>query len=358
MEQFGTAAALAARAPAFSTASTHRVTITDIDRRRELAVSPHGAEAEARIRAYARGIGLLDHLGERRFDAFNSIARYVYSYAQPDRLVACARWLSVLFFIDDQFDENRELGRNEGQVFALIDGFLELLRDGTPLDDQPLLTRLTLDARADFERLASPEWFTHFCRSTEDYLVRGVSHAVRSWRHHEPPSVAGYMATRDSDSGMYTCIDLVEVAAGIDLPQRIRDDKRVRAMRRLCARHVAFANDVVSYDKEVRCHDNPANLLHLIHREVHSLDEAARQVVALINGDMDAFERLASDLPDWGQEQRAAVDAYVEGMHRWMRGNLDWSLASLRYCTPSNPFHELRAGYERAVAALAEAEAT
>ena len=330
--------------------TARHTSVKDIVLARDREVSPFGPHAESWARRYAREAGILDHIDERRFDAYNSIARYVYSYASLDRLIAASSWLGFLFFIDDQFDENRELGRDKARVRRLIVALLELLESGTPIADQPVLTRITIDLRESFARLASPAWFEQLCGSTEDYLLRGVADGVRAWRQRTHRTVDSYMSTRDSDSGMYTCIDIIELAAGIDLPQHVRDDKRIQRLRRLCARHVAFTNDMMSYDKEMRCHSNPSNLLHLLMtRDGLSFEQAAVETVAVINRDMQEFQRIESDLPDMG-EARDDVIAYVNGMHRWMRGNIDWSLASLRYCTPANPFPELRAGYERAVA--------
>src|SRR5262249_43317082 len=156
-----------------------RTSIKDIVTTRDFEVSPHGAHAEAWTRRYARDVGILNHIDDRRFEAYNSIARYVYSYASLDRLVASSLWLGFLFFIDDQFDENHKLGRDKPRVRRLIISLLEALESGVPIPDQPVLTRLTLDLRESFDRLASAAWFDQLCTSTEDYLLRGVNDGMR-----------------------------------------------------------------------------------------------------------------------------------------------------------------------------------
>jgi hypothetical protein len=36
------------------------------------------------------------------------------------------------------------------------------------------------------------------------------------------------------------------------------------------------------------------------------------------------------------------LEEYLDGMEHWMRGNIEWSLASGRYKAPDSPFEELR----------------
>lgn len=324
--------------------ASRRISVKDIDVVRDFAVSPYGSQAEEWMSRYAREVGVIDQIGQRRFDAYNGIAKYVYSYASLDRLVASSSWLNFLFLIDDQFDENPELGRDRARVRRLIVAILDLLEDGTPIPDHPVLTRVTHDLRDSFARLASPTWMEQLFASTEDYLLRGVANGMRAWRwrrgnHH---SLDSYMSMRDMDSGVYTCIDVVELAAGVDLPQPLRDDKRIQALRQLCARHVAFVNDIMSYDKEIRAHDNPPNLLHLLMTSEHlSFNEAAAQAVDIVNRDLQDFLRIETALSGWGTH-KDVLDPYINGMHQWMRGNIDWSLKSQRYSTPNNPLPELR----------------
>jgi hypothetical protein len=320
-----------------------RVAIADIYLPRAARRNPCGAYVELLARANAERAGLFVDHDVRRFDAGGSLAPYVFPTASASRLLACCQWINTLFYLDDQFDENAEFVHDLGRVRATMEAYLDLLRDGTPMAEFPAFSRLALDLRGRLLHLGSERWFASLRRSTEQYLLEGALPAARAWGSHQRLDLDAYLSSRDFDSGAYTGIDMIEIAAAIDLPDHVRSSDEIVALRRLCARHLALVNDVMSYDKEVPQHDNPSNILCIFMEEYGlSFRDAAAETIGLINMDMRCFLDLEANLSDQGPAVMPMVRAYVEGMHSWMRGNVDWSLSTRRYATRDNPFQELR----------------
>jgi 5-epi-alpha-selinene synthase len=113
-------------------------------------------------------------------------------------------------------------------------------------------------------------------------------------------------------------------------------------MKQLTVRHTAYVNDLFSYQKEVLWNGTPCNLVRvLMHNESLSFDEAVGEIVAMVNGHVQRFIELERSLPSFEPTIADEVDAYLTGMRDWMRGNVEFSLASGRYRAPDSPFLEL-----------------
>jgi hypothetical protein len=93
----------------------------------------------------------------------------------------------------------------------------------------------------------------------------------------------------------------------------------------------AWHNDVFSLDKEL-AYGDVHNLVLVIAREpAVSLPEARALAVARCNAEVDALQVTARRLPSFGEAADPIVADFVMGMGALMRGNLDWSLETLRY---------------------------
>jgi len=308
--------------------------------------NPHARLAERAIKDVAWSLGLVHDGNENYFDAFNQASSFTYPGASVERLMACVQWCDWLFLFDDQYDLDRNFARREARLDRIAEDYLALL-GGAPLGERTdALALFTRDLSLRLSALASPAWRSRFVRSVEDYLSKGVLRTARNFAAGQVPDLATYMRDRQFDSAVLTTLDMIEVAAEIDLPAAIVEYPTIQRMRHVCARIVAFVNDIVSYQKEVLKHENPNNLLHvLMVNEGCTLERALSRTVEIVNECVEEFDELRLDLPVWTPRVRDAVDQYVEGMEHWMRGNLDWSLQTSRYCSRQSPFKELR-GYQ------------
>jgi Terpene synthase family 2, C-terminal metal binding len=111
-----------------------------------------------------------------------------------------------------------------------------------------------------------------------------VLSANAHWSYRVVPALDHYLLQREYDSAVHTCIDLVELAGGFFIPDHVHAAEPLPTMRRLCARALAYPNDLMSYEKEVLRHGNPNNLVHvLMTSRSLPFDGAVHDAVALIN---------------------------------------------------------------------------
>jgi hypothetical protein len=308
----------------------------------------HARSIERATRARVLGVNLLPRVPSvlRRFDAsqFGLLAAYAYPKATRERLELCNDWHVWLFLFDDEADECVEVGQRPAYLQEYMEACLEVLRGGALRPRARPLERFTHDIRRRMERLASASWLARFAEDVESYLFQGTLEASRHWTAGTVPDFDSYLTQRAEDSGMYTCVDLVEFAQeGRELPRDVLATAELRRMRELCTRVVALSNDVFSYEKEVLWSRNPNNLVHVL--QVHQglgLEASVAEAIQVVNADVACFQVCEERLLESGLLNDARVAFYVEGMKAWMRGNVCWSLLTGRYCSPTSPFPELR----------------
>ena len=271
--------------------------ISDIHIPKNYLPNPNGLVAEKINKEFASSIGLFKLIDEKKFYAASSIGKYAYPYASLDGLVACCQLVEWLFYIDDQFDENEELAADRDSVVNLIEKYIALFRTGTEGTTSDPITKLSSSLREKLLKLGTEEWFERICISTENYFRIGVLGAVDVWRNNQPYTLETYMPNREHDAGVYTCIDMIEIVSGLNLTIDMINDERVQQLRKLTARHVAFSNDLYSYNKEVAGHANPNNLVYLLmYWQKLSFEEAVSKIVEILNTDMESFLKLKEQL--------------------------------------------------------------
>src|SRR5262245_26020622 len=102
---------------------------------------PWPARRNPFARAYARsaadllvGVGLITDdprdRGARRFQGIVVLDPYVYPYAALDRLLVAGAFSQWLFFLDDQYDDDPEVGRDPLAVRRIMERCLETLSTG------------------------------------------------------------------------------------------------------------------------------------------------------------------------------------------------------------------------------------
>jgi len=309
--------------------------------------NPHHLEHERSARATAVESGLVS--GDpadpdmRRFDAFVVTDSHVYPNTPLPRLRVAGLFNQWLYFLDDQYDDHPQLGDDAGAVRALMQRSLSVLTSGRlPADPTPF-DRLSQRV---FEQLvagADAYWRSRFLGDVADYLFRGSLAALEARSHGLALSVAEYFDLRVMDSGVLPVLDVVEYAIGTAFPPSVAQHDAVLELRLRAARHIAFVNDLFSYAKERVAHGEPFNLLHILTKsEALPFEAAVERAVRMINAEMEGFVDAESRLPQPGGALDSALTAYVDGLKGWVRGNVEFSLASPRFRTADAPFQELR----------------
>lgn len=313
------------------------------------ARNPSAREIERASLETAIEAGMIDGSNRRRFDAFNTLAPYVYPAATAERAVVCAHWCNWLFFFDDVHDEEREPSADTLRVEREMRRAMRLLEAGELPERPSAFDRYTLDFRARALALTSRAWWSRMCASTRHYLFDGTLSAVRNWAYNRVPGVDEYLLQREYDGAVHTALDLIELADGVTLPEAFFASDTVKRLRCATARTIALFNDIVSYPKEVLVHHNPNNLVHVLmaHRG-SGYESAVAESLDIVN----AYAREMMDLEPSVLSERLApeeeVYKYLLGMRRWQVGNIEWSLRGRRYTSSDSALAELSDSRRRA----------
>lgn len=289
-------------------------------------------------------------LSPRKLSAsrFELLAGLVFPDADLAQLTLCNDFLTYLFVIDDQSEEDPRFSDDLGALAAYFGRQLAILRAGREAQPEDSAGALLADVRARLVQRASQAWLQRFADEVEHYLLRGVLPAEQDRANANVPQLARYAEQRAADSAVMCCLTLVEVAGGGELTPSQLEHEAVRELRRRCTSVVAFANDLVSYEKEAQLFTHPTNLVHvLMVHERRTLPAAFARVIEIINQELGEFELLATELAASGP-LTGPLARSVRAMRACMTGNLLWSLSSSRYKTRDSFFPELRFGSELA----------
>lgn len=285
--------------------------------------------AEHYARKALAGWGLLGTPGaRRRYDALRPgrLTGRIYPDARMPDLVLLTELVGVLFLLDDELDEGR---LDLDGLAALGTGLLGILtaRYRPRPGDNPYLVALSQL----WERIATgrpPAWRRRFTRHVAEYFDACRREAVLRTAGTRL-DLPAYVELRRAAGFARPSTDLIELAAGIDVPDRAHAAPPLRALVDTAADLVLWANDVVSFDRE-REAGEVNNLLLILDGDLARLD---RMLYSRL-WDFLRFEE--SIAPLWIElgltpAERTAGGRYVIGLRHWVRGNLDWCGETTRY---------------------------
>lgn len=294
-------------------------------------INPHAAAAERHARTWARFEGLLPagpagNHGLAQVGIGDLVAR-AYPRASQESLLVCAEWLAWLFAYDDLCDESH-LARCPAALDALRVRLCAMLDGLPPVADDPPLVGALARTYARVRRLGSAECCFRIGRLMELHFTAAGWQAENRARGLVP-DVETYCRMRRHSGAVYTCFELIDIAADIDLPAEVRDDEVIERLGDLANDVIGWSNDLISLQKEAR---DGHNLVVVLTRQLGlSQEEARRQAAAMHDNALVEFARLSQRLPPLPRGVDRQAQRYVEGLRACMRGNLAWSLRSARY---------------------------
>jgi hypothetical protein len=297
----------------------------------------HGqvATAEAATLAWADRFGLVrDPAVRDRIAATRSarLAGRVGPWATLPGLLLNADWGIWLFLFDDAFCDESDLGRRPDEMIGLATQVLRVVERGEALEGGTELLGSFLaalgDLRARLLRMATPQQYDRFLAATVAYLLAQTWEAA----HRQRRSIAGYdeyVVMRRHSGGVPTCLALIDVTNGFELPGRAWSSRRLRELTDATTDITCWANDILSYPKEVRRSTQVLSLPAVLSRERGlSTEQAMAQAAALYDERVREYQRLeALVLADCDDATRR----YVMDLRHWISGNLAWSYETGRY---------------------------
>lgn len=255
--------------------------------------------------------------------------------APREMLQLVSDWYIWMFFRDDQRDESA-LGKDPKHLEAVNARYLEILSGQEPQTDEGSLAHAMRDLRDRLAAVAGTRvWMRRFIRIVQEHFDSTVWEATNRLRG-AAPDVATYIRMRPITGGLHVDAALIEVAQGTRLPPEVQSHTVVQQLTVASNNVVCWANDIVSLQKEMRSGDLHNLILVLQQAYDLSLPAATGRALMMHNAEVQTFIELTQQLPTLGT---ATVDVnlqrYVSTLRARIRGNLDWSLESGRYRTPS-----------------------
>ncbi|MGQ9829788.1 MAG: terpene synthase family protein [Roseiflexus sp.] len=299
------------------------------------AISPYAEDIDRTTLIWAETFGLLtDGLCQKSQRLrYGVLAARAYPQADRDTLQIAADWIAWLFFMDDQCDESG-IGRDLHSMTTLHERFLTVLEGDPPDSGDRNLTRALADISRRLAARATGEWLRRFAEHVRLYFAANRWEAANRCQGIVP-NVATYCAARLFSGAVYACFDLIELAAGIDIPFYARNHAVVQQLERSANNIICWCNDMLSYPKEMQRGD-VHNLVLAIRQEYQcSLTEALHQALLLHDRETDTFMKTRMQLPRFNPAVDMALERYADGLQYWICANRDWSLTAMRYALPS-----------------------
>ncbi|WP_051722517.1 hypothetical protein [Streptomyces albus] len=300
-------------------------------------VSPYAEAAEAHLDAWvARFEVVRGSVARRRFAraGFGQFAARTYPAADRAALELVADWFGWLFLVDDQLDDGR-VGRDLAGARRAMDGLLRVLDRDDPAEGarppgEPPLAWALRDLWHRTASRATPAWRRRFT----DHLASCLDAACWEAENRVAgviPGEAEYIEQRRHTGAIYVCMDLIDVVAGLDLPEAVHAGEPFRAALRSSSDVVVWTNDWYSLGKEMALGEYH-NLVRVVaHARGLTLREALEHTAEAVSAETRRYLGHRERLLEAHPEHRAGLTACLAGMESWMRGNLDWSRATLRY---------------------------
>ncbi|MFI6639055.1 terpene cyclase [Streptomyces sp. NPDC050504] len=255
-----------------------------------------------------------------------------YPGAGPEHLALVAQYTAFAFAVDDGMDDGptgRDPHRSERAVRELI-----AVIDGKPPADP--VTRALADLWPRINAGRSASWQASFRKNVTEWWWSYYAEAVEKSCAHRP-LLCEYHEHRRKTFALYMYLDMCEIVAGVDLPERVRRLLPVLNLRNTVSEHGYFINDLISCPKEAALgyrHNAVGIAEHeygLPHRQ------AVEKITALADQRALRTERLLTTLPahlDAAGVTPALRDETLniaESYRDQLRGNFDYHVHAQRH---------------------------
>lgn len=295
------------------------------------AISPHVEAVQRQVNQWMVSRRYLEtEAALTRFKAgrFAWVTGRAHPEASFESVLLVATYMSWLFMVDDLCDE-ASLGREPERLRAQHQELIEHMWNPRPPrgNESPLVAGLA----ELWERMrvrAAPGWAERFTHSFESYTL-GCQWEAENRAAGRVPRLAEYLERRRQTSAVYLFFDLIELAEQMSLPAATLE--QIHELRVRANDGVAWFNDMVSLEKEVRAGDVHNLILILRHEGGVSAQAAMERAARLFNARMREYVELEQHLLSSGAGVEEPLQRYLKGMRCWVRGNMDWSYETGRY---------------------------
>ncbi|QKG21832.1 terpene synthase family protein [Actinomadura verrucosospora] len=311
-------------------------------------LNPHLQQARAHSTAWAREMGMLDDArdpgtpdiwDEAALDAMDYALLCAYTHPDCDgpELDLVTDWYVWVFYFDDHFLEVFKKPQDQPGARAYLDRLPEFMSLDPP-EPRNAVERGLADLWARTVPARSIAWRCRFAEST-DALLRESLWELSNISTGRVPNPVEYVQMRRKVGGAPWSADLVEHAAGVEVPARLAGTRPLRVLKDAFSDGVHLRNDIFSYQRETESEGEINNCVLVVEHFLGVAPQRAADTVNdLLTSRLRQFENTAlTELPPLYEEhaltpaERAAVTAYVKGLQDWQSGGHEWHLRSSRY---------------------------
>jgi germacradienol/geosmin synthase len=298
---------------------------------------------EIGILGLARGEGDVAVWDERTFDAmdFAVFAAYTHPDAPPPMLELMTDWYVWSFFFDDQFLERFKRTRDlDGakDYLARLSAFMPIHPTAPARAPSTPVERGLQDLWLRTVPTSSIAWRIRFIESTRDFLDESLWE-LANIRANRVPNPVEYIEMRRKVGGAPWAADLIEHAAGGEVPLELTATRPMRVLRDTFADGVHLRNDIFSYQREVEEEGENSNCVLVLERFLGLGVQAAADLTNdLLTSRLHQFENTALiEVPllvqDHGLDAMARLNLlkYIKGLQDFQSGCHEWHLRSSRY---------------------------
>jgi hypothetical protein len=295
-------------------------------------VSSYADEVDEHVLDWARRFALLTEPADidrfRRAKVGRLAARTSPGSGKP-LLDLLADWQMWLFVFDDRYCDESETGAHPERLSRIITSFVCVLDgpSGGARRTDPLTMALA-DITGRLAAVATAPQMFRFRSAVRGYFLAQFWEAGHR-ADDGPAGLAEYQIMRRHSGAVPTCVALIDVAGGFELPAGEFCRRDVLALTDIAVDVTCWANDIVSYQKEaarsLKVHSLPAVLA----RERGVTAPQAIKVAASMHDSRVASYLAAEPALRGGASPQLA--RYLDGLRNWMGGNLRWSLETGRY---------------------------
>ncbi|WP_157848826.1 terpene synthase family protein [Streptomyces ochraceiscleroticus] len=295
--------------------------------------------AEARLRSWARGIGLATTEEETARLAAAGLCRWA-SYVLPghgvDDLALMGQWAAFVCAVDDVFDEvpMAQTGLSAVELMPQLLSVLTTCRPRTPSESpraaaaSPPVVAALADLWWRTAQSAPEAWRRRFIARYTEFAEASIEEAeARS--SGTPLDLRTYLHIRHRSITMLPLFEVSERLCGIVLTDFWRNHKLVRTLRHAAVRAVSYGNDIASAEVERALGQD--NIVSVISQEQHcDRSSAYEQAAAHLREQLRLVRATSAELGS------GPAGAYAELMTNWVSGSLRWQSETRRFGSAPN----------------------
>lgn len=315
-------------------------------------INPHLESARAHTKAWAYEMGILGSQKEARnsavwdeeaFDAhdYALLCAYTHPDCSGPELDLITDWYVWVFWFDDDFlalfKRTKDMEGARDYLLRLR-AFMPIELGGLPAVPNNPVERALQNLWGRTVPSKSLAWRIRFAESTRNLLEECVWELanIQEGRIANPIE---YIEMRRKVGGAPWSADLVEHAAGVEVPDSIAALRPMRVLKDTFADGVHLRNDLFSYQREVENEGEMANCVLVLQKFLNVDPQRAADLTNdILTSRLQQFENTALvEVPFMCAEagltapQCAELGLYVKGLQDWQSGGHEWHLRSSRY---------------------------